>query len=399
MLPKSNRDQSAARVGNLLCLGEVTFLTRCLDVQALVVSIIAVVVAVLIGHPNPEAVGNRQEHDVKAIGYYTAGSIDRPDSLVDLSLAPPVPAPRDLIVRVRAVSVNPVDTKIRASVHPATGTSRVLGYDSAGVVEVVGSDVTLFKPGDEVFYAGDIARQGANAELHAVDERIVGRKPRSIDWAAAAALPLTSITAWEALFDRLDIRRPVPGANAILVVGSGGVGSIAIQLAKALTDLTIITTASLPEGADRVLSFGAGHVIDYRQPLAGAYAALGIAAPGFIFSTTHTQEHLPEIVQLIAPQGRIAIIDDPPALDIVALKSKMLSVHWEYMFGRAIYQTADMAEQHSLLNEVADLVEAGHIASTMTERLSPICAATLRQAHAQVEKGIARGKIVIEGWA
>ena len=336
---------------------------------------------------------------MKAVGYYAAGSIERPDALVDLTLAPPVPAPYDLIVRVKAVSVNPVDTKLRASVDPGAGNSRVLGYDAAGIVEAVGSDVTLFKPGDEVFYAGDITRPGTNAELHAVDERIVGHKPKSIDWAAAAALPLTSITAWEALFDRLGIRRVVPDANAILIVGSGGVGSIAIQLAKSLTDLTIITTASLPEGADRVRAFGADYVIDYRQPLADAYAALGIAAPGFVFSTTHTSEHLPEIVKLIAPQGRIAIIDDPSALDIVALKSKMLSVHWEYMFGRAMYRTTDMIEQHHLLNEVAHLVDAGSIVSTMTERLSPISAAILRQVHSRIERGTAGGKIVVEGWA
>ncbi len=336
---------------------------------------------------------------MKAVGYYAAGAIDRDDALVDLTLPTPIAGPHDLIVRVQAVSVNPVDTKVRAAVDPRGGSVRVLGFDAAGIVESVGSDVTLFKPGDEVFYAGDITRQGTNAELHAVDERIVGGKPRSIDFAAAAALPLTSITAWEALFDRLDVRRPVPGANAVLIIGSGGVGSIAIQLAKALTELSIITTASLPEGEERVRSLGAEYVIDYRRPLADAYAAAGIDAPGFIFSTTHTEEHLSEIVRLIAPQGRIAFIDDPLALDIVALKPKMLSAHWEYMFGRAMYQTADMIEQHHLLNEVARLVDAGHIVSTMTERLSPISAVTIRHVHSRIESGAAGGKIVVEGWA
>ncbi len=268
----------------------------------------------------------------------------------------------------------------------------------AGVVEAVGPDVTLFKPGDEVFYAGDITRPGANAEFHAVDERIVGRKPTSVDWAAAAALPLTSITAWEALFERLQVDRPVPGAGAILVIGSGGVGSMAIQLAKALTRLTIVATAPVPEGVDRVRALGADHVIDYRQALSEMFAALGVDPPGFVFSTTHTQQHLSEIVKLIAPQGRIACIDDPAALDIVVLKSKMLSAHWEYMFGRSMYRTADMIEQHRLLNEVADLVDAGRIVSTMAERLSPICAKTLREAHRLVESGSARGKVVVEGW-
>ena len=336
---------------------------------------------------------------MKAVGYYSAGPIDRHDSLVDLSLPTPVAGPRDLIVRVQAVSVNPVDTKVRASANPAAGTARVLGFDAAGVVETVGPEVTLFKPGDEVFYAGDITRAGTNSELHAVDERLVGRKPNSIDWATAAALPLTSITAWEALFDRLDVRRPVPGANGILVVGSGGVGSIAIQLAKNLTGLTVIATAALPEGGDAVRALGADHVIDYRQPLDDGFAALGIGAPGFVFSTTHTDEHLLEIVKLIAPQGRIAFIDDPASLDIVALKSKMLSAHWEFMFGRSMFQTVDMIEQHTLLNEVARLVDLGRIAGVVGQRLSPICAETLRQAHASVESGTARGKVVIEGWA
>ncbi len=336
---------------------------------------------------------------MRAIGYHTAGSIERPDALVDLALPSPVPNPRDLVVRVRAVSVNPVDTKVRAGVQPAEGLARVLGYDAAGIVESVGSAVTLFKPGDEVFYAGDISRQGTNAELHAVDERIVGRKPRSIDWAAASALPLTSITAWEAMFDRLGVSRPVPGADAILIIGSGGVGSIAIQLAKALTKLTIISTAALPEGESWPRSLGADYVIDYRQLLAVQVEKLGIGAPGFVFSTTHTQGNIPEIAKLIAPQGRLAFIDDPTSLDIVSLKPKMVSAHWEYMFGRAIYQTPDLIEQHRLLNEVADLVDAGRVVSAITERLSPICADTIRQAHARVESGTLRGKIVIEGWA
>ncbi|WP_420995048.1 zinc-binding alcohol dehydrogenase family protein [Cupriavidus sp. 30B13] len=336
---------------------------------------------------------------MKAVGYHAAAPIDRPDALVDLSLPAPVAGPRDLLVRVHAVSVNPVDTKVRAGVNPPAGTARVLGFDAAGVVEVVGADVTLFKPGDAVFYAGDITRPGTNAELHAVDERLVGHKPHSLDWAAAAALPLTSITAWEALFDRLEVRRPVPGANGILIVGSGGVGSIAIQLAKRLTGLTVTTTAALPAGADAVRALGADHVIDYRQPLDEGFAALGIDAPGFVFSTTHTREHLAEIARLIAPQGRIAFIDDPDALDIVALKPKMLSAHWEYMFGRSTFQTADMIAQHKLLDEVAALADAGRIAAVIGQRLSPICAETLRQAHASVERGSARGKIVIEGWS
>lgn len=336
---------------------------------------------------------------MKAVGFYTKGPIDRPDALVDIDLPAPVPGPRDLLVRVKAVSVNPVDTKVRARSDPPAGTARVLGFDAAGVVEAIGPEVKLFEPGDAVFYAGDITRPGTNAELHAVDERIVGRKPASLDWTAAAALPLTAITAWETLFDRLDVARPVPGAHALLIIGAaGGVGSIAVQLAKALTDLPVIATAARPETQDWVRSLGADHVIDHRKPLASQVAAAGVGAPGFVFSTTHTGEHLPEIVQLIAPQGRLALIDDPQSFDIMPLKTKAISAHWEFMFARSMFQTADMQAQHALLNDVAKLVDAGRITSTVTDRLSPINAANLRTVHALIESGRARGKIVLEGW-
>ncbi len=335
---------------------------------------------------------------MKAVGYYAAGPIDRHDALVDLTLPDPVLRPHDLLVRVHAVSVNPVDTKVRAKAEPTEGEARVLGFDASGIVEAVGSEVSLFKPGEPVFYAGDINRAGTDAELHAVYERLVGRKPQSIGWAESAALPLTTITAWEALFDRLDVRRPVPGAHAILIVGGGGVGSIAVQLAKARTSMTVIATGALPDDEGRMRALGADYVIDYRQPLSEGVAQLRIDAPGFVFSTTHTDAHLAEIVSLIAPQGRIALIDDPTALDIVGLKSKMLSVHWEYMFGRAIYGSPDMAQQHRLLNEVSQLIDQGWIKTTMSERLSPICADTVRQVHKRIEAGGVRGKIVIEGW-
>lgn len=336
---------------------------------------------------------------MKAVGFYDAGPIDRPDALVDLDIPAPQPGARDLLVRVKAVSVNPVDTKVRASSTHAAGSARILGYDAAGIVEAVGSDTTLFKPGDAVFYAGDLTRPGTNAELHAVDERLVGPKPASLDWGTAAALPLTSITAWEALFDRLDVARAVPGASAILIIGgAGGVGSVAIQLAKALTDLSVIATASRGATADWVRSLGADHVIDHRGSLSDQVAALGTGAPGFVFSTTHTQDHLPEILKLIAPQGRLALIDDPQSLDIVSLKTKNISVNWEFMFGRSMFQTVDMIEQHKLLTAVSGLVDAGRLVSTMTERRAPISAATLRDAHRLIESGMARGKIIVEGW-
>ncbi len=337
---------------------------------------------------------------MKAIGYTSAGPIDREDALVDLELPRPVATGRDLLVAVEAISVNPVDTKIRKNVSPAEGEWKVLGWDAVGRVVETGADVTGFKPGDAVFYAGSLIRRGANSQFHLVDERIVGRKPKSLGDAEAAALPLTSITAWEMLFDRLDVRKPVPGAaNAILIVGgSGGVGSIAIQLARALTDLTVIATASRPETQTWVKELGAHHVIDHSKPLAAEVAALGIGAPAFVFSITETQQHLKEIVELIAPQGRFGLIDDPATLDVVSFKRKAVSTHWELMFTRSIFETPDMGEQGRLLSAVADLIDAGKIRTTVTQTLSPINAANLKKAHAEIESGKARGKIVLEGF-
>jgi NADPH2:quinone reductase len=337
---------------------------------------------------------------MRAVGYQESLPIDAPAALVDIELPKPVPTGRDLLVEVRAVSVNPVDTKVRRRAKPEPGQWKVLGYDAVGVVAAIGADATLFKPGDAVFYAGDVNRQGTNAEFHLVDERIVGRKPASLDWAEAAALPLTAITAWEALFDRLDVRKPVPGeTQAILIIGgAGGVSSIAIQLARRLTDLTVIATASRPETHSWVQQLGAHHVIDHAKPLADQVAALGAAVPGFVFSTTNTDRHLAEIAKLIAPQGRFALIDDPATLDVVTLKRKCVSVHWELMFTRSTFQTADMPEQGVLLNAVADLVDAGTIRTTVGERFGPINAANLKRAHALIESGRARGKVVLEGF-
>lgn len=339
---------------------------------------------------------------MRAVGYQTPGPIDAADALLDIELPRPVPTGRDLLVEVRAVSVNPVDTKVRRTSSPEPGSWKVLGFDAAGLVAETGPDTTLFKPGDEVFYAGSITRPGTNAEFHLVDERIVGRKPRSLDFAEAAALPLTAITAWETLFDRLDVGgRPVPGAaNAILVIGgAGGVGSIAIQLARRLTDLTVIATASRPETRDWVDALGAHHVIDHGKPLAPQVAALGLGAPGFVFSTTQSARHWEQIAELIAPQGRFGLIDDAAGADIGVFKSRCVSVHWEYMFARPMFQTPDMGAQGALLNEVSDLVDAGVLRTTLGERLGPIDAATLKHAHRLIESGTARGKLVAEGFA
>ncbi|AOO80814.1 zinc-binding alcohol dehydrogenase family protein [Bosea vaviloviae] len=337
---------------------------------------------------------------MRAIGFREPQPISSETSLIDLDLPVPVAAGRDLLVEVKAVSVNPVDTKVRRNARPAEGEVRVLGWDAAGIVKAVGPDVKAFKPGDAVFYAGAIDRPGSNAEFQLVDERIVGSKPASLSFAEAAALPLTAITAWEALFDRIKIADAVPGAaKALLIVGgAGGVGSIAIQLARQLTDLTVIATASRPETQAWARELGAQHVIDHGKPLAAEVEALRIGAPGLVFVTTHTLDHLPEIIKLIAPQGRIAVIDDAPALDVMPLKGKSLSLHWEMMFARSLHQTADMQAQGDLLNEVSRLVDAGKIRTTLTETFGTINASNLKRAHALIETNRAKGKIVLEGF-
>ncbi|AZO72684.1 MULTISPECIES: zinc-binding alcohol dehydrogenase family protein [unclassified Mesorhizobium] len=338
---------------------------------------------------------------MRAIAYQKPSPITDDASLVDIDLPEPSPDGHDILVEVKAVSVNPVDYKIRRSTPPQGGDWKVLGWDASGVVRAVGKDVTLFQPGDPVFYAGSITRPGSNAQLHLVDERIVGPKPQTLDWAEAAALPLTAITAWESLFDRLDVKKIVPGAApAVLIVGgAGGVGSIAVQIARQLTDLTVIATASRPETHEWVRKLGAHHVIDHSKPLAAEVAALGIGAPAFVFSTTQTGQHVKEIAELIAPQGRFGLIDDPGAFDIMLFKRKSVSIHHELMFTRSIFGTPDMAEQGRLLKEVSRLVDAGRLRTTLTRRLSPINAANLKIAHALLESGTARGKIVLEGFA
>ncbi len=337
---------------------------------------------------------------MKAIGYQKSLPIEDDSSLLDIELPTPKPAGQDLLVEVRAISVNPVDAKMRMRAEPPAGEYQVLGWDVAGTVIEAGPQCHHFKAGDDVFYAGSIARPGANAEKHLVDERIVGPKPTSIEYAAAAALPLTSITAWEMLFDRLAVRRPVTGAaNAILIIGgAGGVGSMATQLTRNLTDVTIIATASRDETREWVQSLGAHHVINHRKPLAPQVAALGIGAPAFVMSTTQTNSHYDDIVELIAPQGRFGLIDDPAPFDVNALKRKSVSLHWELMFTRSLFETADIGEQHALLKEVSKLIDAGTLRSTMTENFGTINAANLKRAHALLESGTARGKVVLEGF-
>lgn len=338
---------------------------------------------------------------MRAIGFQQFGSINRDEALVDIELPKPTPTGRDLLVEVKAISVNPVDVKVRQSAQPEPGNWKVLGWDAAGIVTAVGDEVTLFQPGDAVFYAGAIGRSGTNAEYHLVDERIVGIKPKTLDWAAAAALPLTSITAWEMLFERLDVKKAVPGAAPVILIigGAGGVGSITIQMAGKLTDLTVVATASRAETVAWVKEMGAHHIIDHTLPLAEQVAKLRLGAPAFIFSTTQTDRHLDAIAELIAPQGRFGLIDDPAILDINRFKRKSVSVHWELMFTRSIFNTPDLAEQGKLLNEVSRLIDEGVLQTTMTERYSPLDAANLKQVHTLIESGKARGKIVLEDFA
>lgn len=334
---------------------------------------------------------------MKAVGYQESLPVDHPQSLVDIDLPEPAAEGRDLLVEVRAVSVNPVDTKVRRGMAPAAGEWRVLGWDATGVVRAVGPEVKAFKPGDRVWYAGSIARPGSNSELHLVDERIVGTMPTSLDFAEAAALPLTSLTAWEMLFDRLEIK-PGERNKSILIIGAaGGVGSIMTQLARQLTELTIIGTASRQETQSWVKEMGAHHVINHHKSFAEQLAALKLQ-PDYVVSLTHTEKHIQQIVEVIKPQGKFGLIDDPESFDIKLLKRKSLSLHWELMFTRALYTTEDMINQHTILNQVAQMVDAKALRTTFTENFGTINADNLKRAHALIESGRARGKIVLSGF-
>lgn len=337
---------------------------------------------------------------MKAVGYFKPLPVHDTESLLDLELPEPTLREHDLLVSVKAVSVNPVDVKVRASRASSKGQPQVLGWDAAGVVEAVGSKVTRFKPGDRVWYAGDLTRAGSNAERQAVDERIVGAMPASLDFAEAAALPLTSITAWELLFDRLRVQHADPAANnRLLVIGAaGGVGSILLQLARQLTGLTVIATASSKEARDWVAAMGAHHSIDHHQPWKEQLHTLGFNDVTHVIGLNHTDDYVAQIVDVLRAEGQLALIDDPKTFDIVPFKAKSLSVHWELMFTRSMFNTDTQARQHELLNQVAALVDSGAVRSTIGQRIAGINAANLKAAHAQVEKGGARGKIVLEGF-
>jgi NADPH2:quinone reductase len=337
---------------------------------------------------------------MKAVGYQKSLPIEDKEALLDFEAAKPEPKGRDIRVAVKAISANPVDYKVRKRAAPPAGEYKILGFDASGVVDAVGPDVSLFKVGDEVFYAGSILRQGTNSEFHLVDERIVGRKPKSLSWAQAAALPLTSITAWELLFDRLGA---VPGKSLdprtlLITGGAGGVGSILIQLGRRLTGLAVVATATRPESQKWCLDLGAHAVVDHGRPMKEQIDKLKLPPVALVASLTFTDQHYKAIAELMAPQGKFGLIDDPPEFNVAAFKGKAISVHWESMFTRSSFQTPDMMAQHNLLNDVSDLIDKGVLRTTMDQAFGTINAANLKRAHALLESGKSRGKIVLEGW-
>jgi zinc-binding alcohol dehydrogenase family protein len=336
---------------------------------------------------------------MKAVGFIKNLPITDAAALQDLNVPDPTPGAQDLLVRVNAISVNPVDTKVRRHRAPKEGMPEVLGWDAVGIVQAVGNAVKGFKSGDRVYYAGAINRPGSNSELQVVDARIAALAPNTLNDAQAAALPLTSITAWELLFDRLQIAQGSGTGHALLVIGgAGGVGSILIQLARQLTQLRVVATASRPETQAWCRSLGAHDVINHAQPLRAQLNALNMAHVHYVASLTQTDKHWDALVDALAPQGKLGLIDDFPGVDISKLKSKSLSLHWELMFTRSLFDTPDMAAQGKLLADLAALVDAGRIKTTLAEDFGSINAANLRRAHALIESGKARGKVVLHGW-
>ena len=335
---------------------------------------------------------------MKAVGLYRYLPIDHPEALLDLDVPAPVAAGRDLFIDVKAIAVNPVDYKMRAPKDQVETTPRILGWDVAGVVKATGPDATLFKPGDAVYYAGARMRQGGNSEQNLVDERIVGKKPATLGFAEAAALPLTTLTAWEGMFERIGISKSGEhaGRSILVIGGAGGVGSIAIQLAKQLARLTVIATASRPETTRWVRELGADRVVDHTRELA---PQLG-GEVDYVLCLSNIEPYVAQLPAVVAPQGRIcAIVGTQKPLDLGPLMAKSVTFAWELMFTRPAYQTADMITQHRILDEAAALVEKGVLRTTMTENLGPITAANLKRAHARLEGGRVIGKLVLEGFA
>ena len=341
---------------------------------------------------------------MKAIGFLASHEGTTAEALTDIEIDRPTPSGRDLLVQIQAISVNPVDTKVRRRTTGTGGTYQILGWDAVGEVISVGERATTYRPGDKVWYAGDITRPGANAEYHLVDERIVGKRPGTLSDAEAAAIPLTAITAWELLFDRLGFDEVAdgekkPGPRLLIVGAAGGVGSILVQLAKQLTDATVIGTASRPQSQAWVTELGADHVLDHRRPFVEELSRVGIDNVTHVISLNHTDDHFDRLIEALAPQGKFALIDDPQTLlDIRKLKQKSISLHWELMFTRSMFETDDMTKQRDLLNRVAELIDEGRIRTTVGANYGSISAENLRKAHRDIESGSAIGKIVLEGF-
>ncbi|MCK8105439.1 zinc-binding alcohol dehydrogenase family protein [Pseudoalteromonas sp. 2CM41L] len=335
---------------------------------------------------------------MKAIGYQKSLPIENELSLQDIELETPTAHGHDILVEVKAVSVNPVDFKIRQAMPAAEGEYKVIGWDATGVVKSVGENVSLFKPGDKVWYAGDITRSGSNAQFQLVDERIVGHMPSSLSYGEAAALPLTSITAWELLFDRLNVAKNDDSKSILVIGAAGGVGSIMVQLLKQRTKLNIIASASRAETISWLEDLGADTIVNHRNPLSEEFAAKNLSEVDYVVSLNNTEQHLPEIEKVVKPQGQFALIDDPETLNIVPFKNKSVSVHWELMFTRSLFKTDDMQEQHVILNNVATMIDQGQIKTTVGEHLGKINAANLRKAHQYLESQTAKGKVVLEGF-
>ena len=335
------------------------------------------------------------------MGFYEYLPIDHPESLLDVEVEAPTPAGRDLLVEVKAISVNPVDTKRRAAGSRPSSELKILGWDAAGLVQAVGPQAALFKPGDKVYYAGSNQRPGANSQLHLVDERIVGHKPNNLSFPEAAALPLTTITAWEAMFERMAISKSGAdkGKRLLILGGAGGVGSIAIQLAKKLARLKVIASASRPDSLAWVQALGADAAVDHSQPLPEQMAALGVPEVDYIFCCNNTEQVFSVLPRLIAPQGRIcSIVRMAKPVDLSLLQEKSASFSWEGMFTRSTFQTPDMQAQHDLLEDAAGLLETGALVTTLRDNLGKICADNLKQAHQRIEHGHMIGKLVLEGF-
>jgi NADPH:quinone reductase len=336
---------------------------------------------------------------MKAVGLYEYLPVDNPKSLQDVEVEKPSAAGRDLLVEIKAVSVNPVDTKVRAPKEGQEDEPKILGWDASGIVRETGSEVTMFQPGDEVYYAGAVNRPGSNSEYHLVDERIVGRKPNALSFSEAAAVPLTTITAWEALFERMNIPRDKEENKdrSILMIGAaGGVGSIAVQLA-AEAGLTVIGTASRKETEEWTRSHGADYVINHYENFREQLEKHGFQEVDYIFCMNATETHWESMSDVIKPQGKICtIVEAKENLNMNLIKNKSVSFLWEFMFTRPVYETEDMIRQHELLQEASQMFDDGTLKTTVTKKLSGLHGENMRKAHQILEEGRMIGKLVVE---